>query len=109
MDAMGRRGSAMRPRLCFVVFSLMVLAIGPQAAMAGGQVLPAGTTLNVRTTQPIEADYAQVGMKLEGLVDDPVYAGDQIVIQRGAPVTLEVVRVELSSNMKGRDRIVLKI
>jgi hypothetical protein len=100
----------MRPRVWFVVLSICVLTIGSRTAyVSGAATLPAGTILNVRTTQPLDADSAQVGMKLTGLVDDPVEVGGEIVIPRGTRTTLEVVAVEQSSNMKGRDRITLKM
>jgi hypothetical protein len=100
----------MRPRAWFVVLSVFVLTIGSRtASLTGAATLPAGTILNVRTTQPLDADSAHVGMKVTALVDDPVEVGGQIVVPRGTPTTLEVVAVEQSSNMKGRDRITLKM
>jgi hypothetical protein len=100
----------MRPRAWFVVLSVCVLTIGSRtASLSAPATLPAGTILNVRTTQPLDADSAQVGMKLTGLVDDPVEVGGEIVIPRGTRTTLEVVAVEQSSNLKGRDRITLKM
>jgi hypothetical protein len=47
-------------------------------------------------------------MRFSAIVDDPVEVGGQIVVPRGAKATLEVVRVERSSSLKGRDRITLK-
>jgi len=100
----------MRPRAWFVVLSVCVLSIGSRTAyVSGAQTLPAGTIVNVRTTQPLYAYSAQVGMRLTAIVDDPVAVGGDIVIPRGTPTTLEVVGVEQSSNMKGRDRINLKM
>jgi hypothetical protein len=100
----------MKPGAWFVLIGFFLLIIGPRAIHATGvETLPAGTILNVRTAQPIEADYAHVGLQVHAVVDDPVSVGGRIVIPRGTPATLEVVRVERSSNLKGRDRITLKM
>jgi hypothetical protein len=71
--------------------------------------VPAGTHLNVRTTQTISADYSSPGTKYRGIVDDPVDVNGRIVIPRGTAATLEVVHVKRSSNLKGRDRVTLKV
>ena len=93
-----------------VVLGVLLLAMCSSIAYgAGASIVPAGTVLNVRTTQPIAADSSQPGMTVTGVVDDPVAVDGQIVIPRGAIATLEVVNVEHSSNMKGRDRITLKV
>jgi hypothetical protein len=97
-------------RALSVVLGTLVLAICSSMAYgAGASIVPAGTVLNVRTTQPLAADSSQPGMTLTGVVDDPIAVNGQVVIPRGAIATLEVVHVERSSNMKGRDRITLKV
>jgi hypothetical protein len=93
-----------------IVLSTLLLAICSSITYAAdASIVPAGTILNVRTTQPITADSSQAGMTVTGVVDDPVAVDGQVVIPRGAIATLEVVNVERSSNMKGRDRITLKV
>jgi len=97
-------------RALSVVLGTLVLAICSSMAYgAGASIVPAGTVLNVRTTQPLAADSSQPGMTLTGVVDDPIAVNGQVVIPRGAIATLEVVHVERSSNMEGRDRITLKV
>jgi len=97
-------------RTVSVLLSILLVAIYSSIAYgAGASIVPAGTVLNVRTTQPLTADSARPGMTVTGIVDDPVAVDGHIVIPRGAIATLEVVNVEQSSNMKGRDRITLKI
>jgi hypothetical protein len=98
----------MRPRAWFVLLGLLLSTIASQA-YAAGEIVPAGTILNVRTTQPLYADYTQPGTRLTGIVDDPVAIGGRIVIPRGTQATLEVVGVDRSSNLKGRDRITLTV
>ena len=97
-------------RVLPVVLSTLLLAFCSSMAYgAGASIVPAGTVLNVRTTQPLAADASQPGMTVTGVVDDPVAVNGEIVIPRGAIAVLEVVSVERSSNMKGRDRITLKV
>jgi hypothetical protein len=92
-----------------VLSTLLVVISSSMAYGAGASIVPAGTILNVRTTQPIAADASQTGMTITAVVDDPVAVDGQVVIPRGAIAMLEVVDVERSSNMKGRDRITLKV
>src|SRR5262245_34688646 len=82
---------------------------GPALRAFGQTLFPTGTILNVRTTQPLAAEFAQPGMQIIGIVDDPVFVDDRLVIPRGARTTLEVVGVKESSNLKGRDRITFKV
>jgi len=100
----------MRPQVWFVIIGLLLLTVGSQPVrVAGATVIPAGTIVNVRTTQDLAAATAGSSMKVRAIVDDPIDMGGHIVIPRGTPATLEVVSVEQSSNMKGRDRITLKL
>jgi hypothetical protein len=100
----------MRPRTWFVLFSFLWPWMGVQPASASqGDVLPGGTVLSIRTTQPIYADYVQPGSRFTGIVEYPVEMDGRVVIPRGARATLEVIGVDQSSNLKGRDRINLRV
>jgi len=91
---------------------LLIPLVATSSSLAQGRsvsIVPTGTVLNVRTTQPIAAAGTQVGMTLTGVVDDPVFVAGHVAIPRGAIATLEVVNVEQSSNLKGRDRITFKV
>jgi hypothetical protein len=99
----------MRCVLSGVLGTLVLAFCSSIASAADPSIVPTGTILNVRTTQPIAADSSHPGMTVTGVVDDPIAVDGQIVIPRGAIATLEVVNVERSSNMKGRDRITLKV
>ena len=97
----------MRPRIGLIVLIGAVLLIW--ARMGYGQLVPSGTALNVRTTQPIDLDTSHVGMRITGVVDDPITVNGAIVIPRGAVAVLELATMERSSNLKGRDRVTLKV
>jgi hypothetical protein len=81
----------------------------PDPAKAPAPVtLPAGTMLNVRLTQAIDVDAAQLGGVYKSLLDDPVMIGGKVVVPRGAMVMLQAVKVEQAGKMKGSDNITLK-
>jgi len=99
----------MRLQTWLVLFGLLLPITGVPSVYASPEVVPAGTILNVRTTQPLYADSVQPGTRLPGIVEDSVAFGGRVVIPRGALATLEVVAVERSSNLKGRDRLTLRV
>jgi len=100
----------MRPRLWLPIFGFLLLAVGLQSTRAVADVIPAGAILNVRTLQTLYADSSSPGMRVRGIVDDPIVdAWGHVVIPRGAPATLEVTYVTRSSNMEGHDRISLRV
>jgi hypothetical protein len=100
----------MKSRAWSVMMGLLLLAGFGSAAADGAEVLPVGTVLNVRTTHPIVVYSAHVGMKFRAVVDDPVMdVRGHVVVPRGSLATLEAVDVQQSSNLKGRDRITLRV
>jgi hypothetical protein len=72
-------------------------------------VVPSGTVINVRLTQPIDVDASGAGMTFRARVDDPVMLQGRVVIPREATATLQAVAVQQSGKMKGSDRITLKM
>lgn len=71
--------------------------------------VPAGTMINVRLTQGIDADVSQAGHTFKAVVDDPVMLSGSIVIPRGASAMVQAVNVQQSGKMKGSDKITLKL
>jgi len=71
--------------------------------------VPAGTAINVRLTQTIDADLSQAGHVFKAIVDDPVMVNGSVVIPRGAGATLQAAQVEQSGTMKGSDKVTLKL
>jgi hypothetical protein len=72
-------------------------------------MVPAGTTLNARLTQTIEADISYAGQTFKAIVDDPVSISGAIVVPRGAAAVLQAVAVSQSGKAKGSDKISLKL
>ena len=84
-------------------------AAAPKEPARPPLVVPTGTMLNVRLTQPIDVDASYAGQTFKGLVDDPVTLNGVIAIPRGAAATLQAVAVKQSGAMKGSDKISLKV
>jgi hypothetical protein len=84
-------------------------AAAPKEPARPPLVVPTGTMLNVRLTQPIDVDVSYAGQTFKGLVDDPVTLNGVIAIPRGAAATLQAVAVKQSGAMKGSDKISLKV
>jgi hypothetical protein len=81
----------------------------PASAPRRAVTVPAGTPVNVRLAQAIDVDVSKAGQRFKGVVDDPVMIEGAVVIPRGAAATLQAVQVEQSGQMKGSDRITLKV
>jgi len=105
----------MRPRASFVLFAFLLSLIGTET-WAAANVLPSGTALHIRTTQPIVASSARPGTRVRGVVDRRVMVCRRVVIPSGTPATLVVVnrspnrqRIDLSvrSIRVGRTQYVL--
>jgi outer membrane lipoprotein SlyB len=84
-------------------------AAAPKPAPRPAVTVAAGTPLNVRLAQNIDVDVSQAGQRFKAIVDDPVMVNGSIVIPRGASATLQAVQVQQSGEMKGSDKITLKL
>ena len=71
--------------------------------------LPVGTVITVRMIDSIDSDVTQEGEKFLASLDDPLVVDERIVVERGADVTVQVVRVEQSGKFAGRDEVALKL
>src|ERR1700746_2094877 len=91
------------------LLSISALALAGALLQAASPVMiPAGTTFRVRTTEFIDVDSSQAGMKFRGALDDPIMIDGNVIIPRGAEVELVAARVEQGGKMKGSDLIQLK-
>jgi hypothetical protein len=71
--------------------------------------LPAGTILHVRIIDAINVDVSKPGQTYRASIDDPIMIGGNVVIPRGADVTLQAAAVKQAGRFKGSDEISLKI
>ena len=74
-----------------------------------GVTVPAGTLITVRLIDSIDADLTGVGERFRASIDDPIVVGSQVVVPRYADATVQVMRVDQSGALKGRDEVALKI
>lgn len=92
------------------VVSLMAVGFAlAMVAAAQTALIPAGTAFRVRTTQLIDVDSSQAGMKFRGALDDPIILNGDVIVPRGADVELVAAKVQQGGKMKGSDLIQLKV
>ena len=72
-------------------------------------VIPAGTAFRVRTIDFIDVDVTEAGARFRGALDDPIMSGGDVIVPRGAFVTLVAAKVQQGGKMKGSDLIELKV
>jgi len=81
----------------------------PPAAKGQSAVIPGGTSFRVRTIDAIDVDATKAGAKFRATLDDPIMSGGDVIVPRGAPVTLQAAKVQQGGRMKGSDLIQLKV
>ena len=83
----------------------------PPRRAAGRQpvLIRAGVSFRVRTIDPIDVDVAHAGAQFRGAIDDPIMAGGDVVVLRGAEVVLVAAKVKQGGRFKGSDVIELKV
>jgi hypothetical protein len=81
----------------------------PPPAKKSAVMIKAGTPLTVRTIDFIDVDSTQAGTQFRGALDDPIMLGGDVIVPRGADVTLVASKVQQGGRMKGSDLIELKI
>ena len=72
-------------------------------------VIPAGTTVAVRTIEPIDSSKSYRGQKFSASVDTPVFVAGSAVVPHGADAQLEVVEATASGHFKGRAELELRL
>jgi hypothetical protein len=72
-------------------------------------LIPAGTTLRIRTIDAIDVDTTKAGSTFRASLDDPLMSGGDMVVPRGADVVLTAAKVEQGGRFKGSDLIELKV
>lgn len=99
------------PLLLIAGLGLGALLAGPAPQYSAPQpvVVPAGTTLRVRTSEFIDVDSTRTGAKFRGTLDDPIMLRGEVVVPRGSDVELVAANVQQGGRMKGSDLIQLKV
>jgi hypothetical protein len=76
---------------------------------SGPVTIPAGTLLNVRTSEPLDSRKAQVGTMFQATVANDVYQGNALAIPRGAVLTGQVTGVKKPGDLVGKPGLQLQI
>jgi hypothetical protein len=81
---------------------LALSAAQASAAQPSRTLVPAGVEIPVRLIDAIDSSSTAAGERFRASVDDPVVVGDRVVIPRNADATVQVVRVDGSSDVSVR-------
>jgi BON domain len=76
---------------------------------SGPVTLPAGTLLNIRTSEPLDARKVQAGTMFQATVANDVFQGNALAIPRGAVVTGQVTDVKKPGDLAGKSGLKLQI
>ena len=76
---------------------------------AGPVTLAAGTLLNIRTSEPLDARKVQAGTFFQATVANNVYQGSTLAIPRGAVLTGQVTGVKKPGDLAGKSGLQLQI
>jgi hypothetical protein len=68
-------------------------AASPQP-VGSSVVIPAGTQIVVRLRDPIDSRNTAVGEPFRASVDDPIVAGNRVVVQRGEDALIQIVQAQ---------------
>lgn len=69
--------------------------------------VPTGTTVTVRTIDPISSDSSNVGATYRASLAEPLVLEGRTVAPKGADATIKVVEVKQSGTLTGREEIAL--
>ena len=87
----------------------VVEAAGPVKTASTNTVLTTGTPVHVRLDQAIDTKRNRAGDVFLATLDDPVAAGDRVVLPRGTPFTGHVVTSTESGRFRGRAQLALRL
>ncbi|HWC97810.1 MAG TPA: hypothetical protein VG456_13695 [Candidatus Sulfopaludibacter sp.] len=90
---------------------------GPGAASTPASVaaarqpveIPSGTNLVVRIIDPVDSEKATTGQTYRASIDQPITAGGDVVIPRGADVLMKLVESKEAGKLTGRAELTLAL
>lgn len=93
------------------ILALLFLAIGAESmAMAAATVaIPSGTSVEVRITEQLSSETANVGQVFHGVLALPVVIRGKVLFPKGAQVTGEVLNVERSGRLSSPGELHLSL
>jgi len=82
--------------------------VAPPPSRVSGQ-LPAGANLVVRMIDGVDSEKNSVGQTFAASLDEPVMLNGQVLIPRGADVTVKLVDAKDSGKLTGRSELTLDL
>jgi hypothetical protein len=79
------------------------------AETRAGVTVPSGTRLVVRTIDAVDSDTNHPGDKFMASLEEPLYAGDRIVAEKGASVYGRLQQIQESGQLSGRAQLRLAL
>lgn len=80
-----------------------------QAVLHTEFVIPGGTVLRVRTNETIDSETARPGVDFSGTLEEDLVVRNDLVAQRGTPVTLRISEVEEAGEFRGRTTLTIDL
>ncbi len=80
----------------------------PEPTLAG-VTIPAGVLLTVRMIDPVDSAVNAMGQTFRASLDEPLVVDGQIVVPRGADLTVVLVEVEQAGRIQGRSELTLDL
>jgi len=93
------------------ILAVMFLAIGAEsmAMAAATAAIPSGTSVEVRITERLSSETANVGQTFHGTLASPIVARGRTLFPKGSAVTGEVVNVERSGRLSSPGELHLSL
>jgi hypothetical protein len=103
-------GKSMRQTLIAILGCLTLLAIPMLVAAQGTYpVIPEGTNITVRLSDPLSTDNSHTGDNFRGILDQDVVVNGNILARAGDAVQGQLTDVEQSGRVSGRARMALTL
>jgi len=74
----------------------------PAEAVVHTVIVPSGTRIRVRLDQALDTKRNRNGDRFRATLDEPIVAGDHVVVPKGTPFFGRVVRAKRSGRLRGR-------
>jgi BON domain-containing protein len=71
--------------------------------------IPAGTTVRIRMIDSIDSKTSQPGQSFLASLEAPIVVGDQVVVPKGADVTIKLVTAKSAGKIKGKSELELQL
>ncbi len=81
----------------------------PAATSAHAEEIPAGTAVTIRMIDGVDSKTAQPGQTFRASVDEPIMAGDETVVPRGADVVTKLIEVKEPGKIAGGGQLTLSL